>query len=393
VRFRIDALIKLDKTMRFRKLAISFAAGILVLLSACTTTDGESKMAVGGNPTYRAGPDSDVNDDLANALARVEMAEAEAQTARAEAQAAKAALRSGGDNNALFPPDAVPGRCYARVLIPAIFEEQTEEVLVKAESTRIEVTQAEYEWVTEQKLVREASSRIEIIPAEYKTVTEKVMVKPETTRLISVPAQFEQVTEQVMDVPAHTEWRRGNDGRRIEATRPDVSGGDVVRMVEVPASYKTITRTMQVTQPTVKEVIEPAEYKTVSKTVVVTPASSREITIPAQYTQVRKLHMVKPGESIEVKVPAEYKTITKRVKVGDQSLEWREVLCESDLTPQFVQALQRKLLQEGYFDSPVDGIYQRLTQNGINRYAENNGLPYGSDYLTVEIANALGLSY
>ncbi len=350
-------------------------------------------MAVGGKTHAAAGPDSNVNDDLANALARVEMAEAEAQAARAEAEAAKAALRTGGSNSALFPPDAVPGRCYARVLIPAAFENQTEEVLVKAESTRIEVTQAEYEWVSEQKLVREASTRIEIIPAEYKTITEKVVIKPESTKLISVPAQYEQITEQVLDVPAHTEWRRGSDGQRVEAARPDVSGGDVVRMVEVPASYKTITRTVQVTPPTVKEIIEPAEYKTVSKTVVVTPASSREITIPAQYTTVRKLKMVKPGESIEIKIPAEYKTITKRVKISDESLEWREVLCESDLTLEFVKSLQQKLHQEGYFDSPVDGIYQRLTQNGINRYAENNGLPYGSDYLTVEIASALGLSY
>jgi len=378
--------------MIFRKLALSFAAGTLVLISGCTTMEGESPMAAGESTAYAAGPNSNVNDDLANALARVEMAEADAEAARAEARAAQAALQSGGSNT-LFPPNAEPGHCYARVLLPASFENQTKDILVKAESTRIEVSQPEYEWVTEEKLVREASSRIEIIPAEYKTITEKVMVKPESTRLISVPAQFEQVTEQILDVPAHTEWRRGYDGNRIEAARPDVSSGDVVRMVEVPASYKTITRTVQTAPPSVKEVIEAAEYKTVSKTVVVKPATSREITIPAQYTNVRKLEMIKPGESIEVKIPAEYKTITKRVKISEDSLEWREVLCENDLTVEFVKTLQQRLLQEGYFDSPVDGIYQQLTQNGINRYAQNNGLPYGNDYLTLEIANALGLSY
>lgn len=379
--------------MIFRKLALSFAAGTLVLISGCTTMESETTMATGEGSNYASGPNSNVNDDLANALARVEMAEADADAARAEARAAQAALQSGNVNNALFPPSAVPGHCYARVLLPASFENQTEEVLVKAESTLIEVSQPEYEWVTEQKLVREASSRIEIIPAEYKTITEKVMVKPESTRLISVPAQFEQVTEQIIDVAAHTEWRHGNDGSRIEAARPDVSGGDVVRMVEVPASYKTITRTVQTSPPSVKEVTEPAEYKTISKTVVATPPKSRKIIIPAQYTNVRKLEMIKPGKSIEVKIPAEYKTITKRVKISEESLEWREVLCESDLTIEFVKTLQQQLLQEGYFDSPVDGIYQQLTQNGINRYAQNNGLPYSNDYSTLEIANALGLSY
>ena len=350
-------------------------------------------MTVSSHSNSVTGPNSNVNDDLANALARVEMAEADAEAARAEARAAKAALQSGGGNQALFPADAIPGHCYARLLIPAAFEEQTEEVLVKAESTRIEVSQPEYDWVTEQKLVREASSRIEIVPAEYKTTSERVKVKPESIRLVSVAAQFEQVTEQVIDVPAHTEWQHGNDSYRVEAARPDVSGGDVVRMVEVPASYKTITRTVQSAPPSVKEVIEPAEYKAVSKTVVVTPASSREITIPAQYTEVRKLEMIKPGASIEVKIPAEYKTITNRVKISEETLEWREVLCEVNLTIEFVKTLQQRLLQEGYFDSPVDGIYQQLTQNGINRYARNNGLPSGNDYLTLEIANALELSY
>jgi hypothetical protein len=164
-------------------------------------------------------------------------------------------------------------------------------------------------------------------------------------------------------------------------------------MVEIPATYKTITRSVQTKPATVKEVIEPAEYKSVGKTVVVTPATTREVTVPAQYTTVRTLKMVKPGETREVTIPAEYQTITRRVKTSDESLEWREVICEADLTREFVSELQRTLHKEGYFDSPVDGIYQRLTQNGINRFAKNNGLPFGRDFMTLEVVSALGIFY
>ncbi len=386
--------------MKLQTLALGAALGAMVFSAGCTSLSGESKMVLGGSTSGAANAKSNYSDDLANALARAEMAQAEAEAARADTVAAKMALavatrgaatNSGGD---LFPPNPVPGHCYARVLIPATFVEQTEQILVKAESTRLEVTQPEYEWISEQKLVREASARIEVIPAEFKTITEQVLVKPETTRLVSVAAQFETITEQVIDKPARTEWKRGS--RYINSaleTRTDLSSGEVMCLVDVPASYKTISRTIQTVAPSVKEVVEAAEYKTVARTVVAKPASTQEVLVPAQYTTVQKLELVKPGETKEIVVPAEYETISKKVQTGTESQEWREALCEVNMTRQVVSELQQILHTEGYFDSAVDGIYQRLTQIAVNRYAKNNGLPFGSNYIPLEVANALGLNY
>ncbi|MEE9447369.1 MAG: peptidoglycan-binding domain-containing protein [Arenicellales bacterium] len=387
--------------MKFQKIALSLSLSTLLFTAGCTTLTGESNMSVGGTNKATAMPvaNAAMSDDLANALARIEMAQADADSARAEADVAKAALAAASLNVAssgseLFPPNALPGHCYARVFIPATFTQQSEQVMVKEASSRLEVIQPEYETVTERQLTREASTRIEVIPAQYKTITEKVLVKAASTKLVSVPASFEQITEQVLDKPASTAWKRGSHYiNSALQTRTDASTGEVMCLVETPATYKTITRTVQSTPPSVTEIPIPAEYKTVSKTVLVTPASTREVIVPAQYSSVQKLELVRPGQTREITIPAEYETITRRTQTSAESLEWREVLCDVNMTTQLVMELQRRLNTEGYFDSPVDGIYQQLTQNGVNRYAKNNGLPFGSNYIALEVANALSLSY
>lgn len=385
--------------MIFKKLALSLTLTAIIFSVGCTSLSGESSMTAADSQVILAEQNSNSNDDLAKALARVEMVQAEADAARAEAQAAKAALSAASTGapmtgNALFPPNPLPGHCYARVLIPATFSEQSEEVLVKPETTRLQVTQAQTEWVSEQKLVREASARIEVVPAEYKAVSEQVLVKPETNKLVGVPAVFEEVSEQVLDVAAHSEWKQGSHfiPQALE-TRTSSSTGEIMCLVEIPATYKTVTRSVQTSAAKVQEITVPAEYKTVTKTVVATPASTREIEVPAQYTTVRVLKVIKPASSTEIVVPAEYKTISKQIQTSAESLEWREVLCDVNMTRKLVTELQRKLHKEGYFDSPVDGIYQQLTQNGVNRFAKSSGLPFGSNYIALEVANALGLSY
>ena len=108
----------------------------------------------------------------------------------------------------LFPPNPAPGRCYARVLLPATYDVSEEQVLVKAAEQKIEIEEARYEWVEEAVLVKEASTRLETVPAEYETVTEQVLVKPEGRSLVTIPAKYKTTTERILDKPAHTVWKR-----------------------------------------------------------------------------------------------------------------------------------------------------------------------------------------
>ena len=82
------------------------------------------------------------------------------------------------------PPDAEPGKCYAKCLIQDEYETVTEQVQVRAASSRVETVPAEYETVTEQVMVKAEASRMVTVPAEYETVTEQVLVKPESKKMI-----------------------------------------------------------------------------------------------------------------------------------------------------------------------------------------------------------------
>ena len=103
------------------------------------------------------------------------------------------------------PPNAEPGKCYAKCMIPDVWETVTERIKVKDAATRIETIPAEYETVTEQVLDKAASTRIEVVPVVFEDAEERIMVKAASTRIEVIPAEYETVTEQVMVTPEKTE--------------------------------------------------------------------------------------------------------------------------------------------------------------------------------------------
>ena len=237
-------------------------------------------------------------------------------------------------SNSLVPPNAKPGECYAKVLVPAKYRIEELEVLVKEPKTVIKVipakykvvekkvsirepsiklvpVPAKYKTVTEKVLVEPEKTKLVVVPATYKTVTEKVMVEPEKTKLVVVPAKYKTVTEKVLVKAAHTEWKRG----RGEIEKIDNATGEIMCLVEVPAQYKTVTKKVLVKDSYTKEVKIPAVYKTITKRVVDKPAHTKEVKIPAVYKTVTKRVVDKPAHTKEVKIPAVYKTITKEVLV------------------------------------------------------------------------------
>lgn len=177
-----------------------------------------------------------------------------------------------------LPSDAKPGECFARVFIPA-----------------------KYETKTEQVLVREASERVEIIPAKYEVVDERVMVRGPSKRLEEVSAKFEWRDEQVLVEEAHQEWRPG----RGAIEKMDFATGEVMCLVEVPASFKTVR-----------------------KQVLVSPATVREVEVPAEYQMIKVTKMTEPPQEKHIQLPAEYQTVTRTIKVSDGHMAWQKVECE-----------------------------------------------------------------
>ena len=294
----------------------------------------------------------------------------------------------------LFPPNSKPGECYARVLIPATFKNVSEQVLTRDASERVEVIPARYETVDEAVVIKEASTRLEIVPAVYGEVQERVLVKPASKKIVEIPAEYRTNTEQVLDKAAHTVWKKGPAATQASTVLSQTTSdtGEIMCLVEVPATYRTVQKRVLVSPARTQETEIPAEYKTVTKTVVKQPATTREISVPVEYGTVSITKIVTPAKVNKIEIPASYETVTRSTKVSDESMEWHQVMCEVNMTQQNVIALQRALADKGFYDAGIDGIMGSKTLSAARSYAAANNLPAGSNYVPMEVVEKLNLS-
>ena len=241
----------------------------------------------------------------------------------------------------MIPPTAKPGECYARILVPE-----------------------HYQTATERVLTRQASEKIELIPAKYETVEQKVLVKEATKTYEQVPAEYGWAEEKVLVEAAHTEWKKG----RGIIEKVDFATGEIMCLVEVPARYETVRRQ-----------------------IVTKPASVRAVEIPAEYQTIKVTKMVTPPQEKRVPIPEEYGTVTKKVKVADSCLDWRLVLCETNMTSDVVMKVQQALSKAGFNPGPIDGIYDNETRGAVVAYQKAKGLAQGE--LTYETLESLGVKH
>ncbi len=249
----------------------------------------------------------------------------ELSAARAKSAKVVTVTKEVAGPNDLYPPNAQPGLCYARVLNPAKYEMQSEKVLKQEAGERVVVTPATYGLETKKILVKEAGERLVTIPGTYTTVTEKILVKEASERLVKVPATYGTRSEKILVRDAYTTWKKGSGPQQ----RVNHATGEIVCLVEVPAQYKTVTTRVVKTPASVKSVPIPAVYKTVKRQVVGTPASTKSIPVPAVYKTVKTKVVKTPATSSTIVIPATYQTITKRIKVADSVLKWQEVKCKT----------------------------------------------------------------
>ena len=290
---------------------------------------------------------------------------------------------AGVSDTELLPPNAKPGECYARVFIPPQFKTDTQRVLKREATSRIETSAPKFAWGEERVLVKEASSRLEVLPATYAWVEERVLVTPASTRLSSVPAVYDTVTEKILDKPAHTVWKKGSG----PITKVDEATGEIMCLVDVPATYRTVSKRVQVKGPSTQEASIPAEYKTVKKRVQKTPPSTRTIEIPAEYKSVKVKKLVEPAKTNTINIPEEYTTITKKVKVSEGHIEWKPILCKTNTTRGVVQRIQSALKTAGYNPGPIDGVLGRQTMSAVKAYQTAKKLPTGG--LTLDTLKSL----
>lgn len=377
--------------MRKQQILTLSAVASMVFASGCTSLAADNKSMV-------AGSDSSSMIELQAAQRRVNELEtslAERDRNLADAQARLVNADSGAStasaDTSLFPPNPKAGECYARVLIPAQYKTVTENVLTKDAAERIEIIPAKYTTAQENVLIKEASTKLEIIPAVYEEVQERVVVKPATQKIVEVPAKYDTVTEQVVETPAHTAWKKGpavyQSANVISQSTSDT--GEIMCLIEVPATYKTVQKRVLVSPARTETVEIPAEYKSVTKRVVKQPARTREIAVPAQYDTMQVTKVASPASEKRIAIPATYDAVSRSEKVGTERMEWRQVMCEVNLTKPSVIAMQKSLADKGYYKAGIDGVIGRQTLDAARDFALANNLPAGSNYIPVQVFKKL----
>ncbi|MEM9469686.1 MAG: hypothetical protein AAF988_05945, partial [Pseudomonadota bacterium] len=152
--------------------------------------------------------------------------EVQANMAQKEAMAQQPVMPAGAPD---LPPNAKPGECYAKVMIPAKMAARQETVQISEEQEVLaRIVPAKYEIQRERVLVKEAQQvwkpgrgpkeRVdattgEILclveePAVYKTIEKRVLIEPERPEYKTIPAQFETITHTDIIEAERLEWRR-----------------------------------------------------------------------------------------------------------------------------------------------------------------------------------------
>jgi len=242
-----------------------------------------------------------------------------------------------------YPPNAIPGKCYARCVVPD-----------------------QYEIKEEQVVDQPATVKVEKVPAKYETVYDTVVVKAASKKTVTTPAQYETVVEDKLVTPATQKWVKGVADKNCLSTNP--KDCEVWCLKEVPAVYQKV-----------------------SKKIEKVAASASEVEIPAVTKVVPRKKMIYSAYEIKTDVPPTYKTVMKKVlakKGGFQ--EWKEVLCEQEITDTKVAAIQTALKREGYDVGAIDNQMGGKTKQALIKFQQDKGLPVGN--LNLETLKALGIN-
>ena len=286
-----------------------------------------------------------------------------------------------------LPPEAKPGECYARVIVPSKYKHKRDTVVRREASEKITVIPAKFEWVEEQVLVQEATEVLKVIPETFRWVEETILVEPPSFRLEPVPATFETIAERVLSTPEEISWQ--NECGALEQV--DNMTGEVACLVTVPATYQTITREVVSEPASTRRVEIPPVYRTVRKQVLDTPARIERTPQPALYETVRVRKMVAPARVERTTTPTEYQSIVRKEKLADERFAWYRSACEGALTEDGVRDLQRALKKEGFDPGDIDGVFGQATIGAIESYQLDNQLARGA--LTFETLRALDLDH
>lgn len=292
------------------------------------------------------------------------------------------------------------------VVVPAVYNTVQKQVLLKPASLKLEATEAEYETVLEDVVVEAAHSawkkgrglieridnttgeimcRVDV-PAVYESVEKKIIKKRAGVVATRVPAEFITIPIETLQTDATEKLVPVEAKYTTVMVREKVAN---VRFQWLPEKTEDSAKngTMTGNMVCLNEV--PAEYENIERQVVRTPAGFQKEEGTAVFEDFSVEKLISEASEQRTPIPPQVKTMIRRVKVSDSRLEWRPVLCETNMSKEIVRELQRALNDKGYSAGAVDGLLGKGTMRAIEKYQEDQNLAQGG--LTFSTIESLGV--
>ncbi len=324
--------------------------------------------------------------------------------------------------------NAKPGECYREYYTPRKFVKETEQIMVQGERNETVVVPPEFEDGQKSIVIKPAYHKIVEVPAVYEETEEKVMVSPEKTVwkkgenpaqaisgatgeimcLVKIPAKYETIKKKVLKEPATIKSELIPEENATITVNKMVSDSKVIQQPLEPI-YATVEKTKLASEAEFvwypadaavdNELIysgeqvclteEPAEKITITKKVLVEPARVESEEMPPVVKTVQTQVLVQDANITKIPIPAEYKTVLKKKKVKDQTVAWKRILCQTNMTKDIIKRIQEALNARGYNTGTPDGLLGKGTKNALDKFQRDNGLATGG--LTYETLEALGV--
>jgi hypothetical protein len=288
-----------------------------------------------------------------------------------------------------LPAQAKAGQCFARVLVPATYRNESVPVVVRDAHESVQVRDPVFKSEVKKFQLSDAYKDYVVTPPTFRTEQQKIVVRPAHERLRASPAVIGTRPVTVVIREPRLVWRpgsKGSDVRRIAAAT-----GEVFCLVEEPAKTVVMQREVQITPAQVTRETVPAVEETIVRRYLVTAPSVREVLVKAETKDIQIDTLVEPAREVRTKVEPRMSTMERQVEVMPERYEWVPVVCVD--TPEgkhSIQAVQRALAARKLYNGPIDGIIGPKTKQALAAFQKATGLP-GQGSLTVETTRALGL--
>ncbi len=229
-----------------------------------------------------------------------------------------------------LPSNAEGGKCYAKCVTPDVWEDQTETIMTRPSYSTLEVIPSQFETRTETVEVKPASKKYINVPAEYREEAVSYVRKEGFNKIEILPEEFAPASQTI-------EVRSATEGWDFKGYKADCTGASkedcrVMCYSKTPALYKEVPTQTKVKDQTFATNPVPEEVTSYDRLVEVSPARTDVIEIPAEYKEITKTVLVQDETTVSTEHEAQYTTESKRVLIQrGGTTEWKEVPCEGQV--------------------------------------------------------------